>query len=177
MTRPLLVIDDDVELLRELSAALRLDFPGLRLICPPAFDLTLKDIRRVTVGARAVVLELNISGSPTFGQSLLRNLSKVLKKSDVPAVIWSKYLPDTILYGPGGAVVMDHADGANRISEITATELASMPSARLIADLRKSYRDTRTFVTKLVPDPVHVLIGVLKRTGVVPQELASQSTL
>lgn len=172
MTKPLVVIDDDINLVEELRLQLLTTCPSLVLAGSPDMPLELSAIRAICASARAVILDLDIGGSVMAGREILRGVHTVLEKSDIPVVVWSKYFPHTVLYESGGVVRVDHSgSGQNRVTDLTGAAMAHLPGASRIADLKKIYRGTRTFVTKLVPDPVQVLIQMLHRAGVIPPEL------
>jgi hypothetical protein len=124
------------------------------------------------VRGRALVLDLNIGGSGTYGAALLRKLSRTLSRCAIPVIIWSKYLSATILFEPGGVVRLVHCDQPSFSPQhLSDDDVLRIDGYGRIQSLRSMYSGTRSFVTKLVPEPVAHLFGVLLRSGVIPPEL------
>ncbi|MEK6376017.1 MAG: hypothetical protein AABO58_25355 [Acidobacteriota bacterium] len=172
MTRPIIVIDDDLVLVAELIGYLSRHAPSMSALGPPDLFLDLSDIREKSANAAAVIVDLRIGGSATYGRSIMRKMCKTWEKFDTPVIVWSKYLCDTILFEPGRIVRIDLIDdGGSVMQEIDHARYAALPDAARIDDLRRVCRGARAFVTKAVSDPVAVLFQVLHRSGVIPREL------
>jgi hypothetical protein len=157
MQMPLVVVDDDLELLKELRAGLRERSYLEPMIAPPEFAVDIDAVRKAVADARAIVLDLNIGGSVTYGTAILRRLPK--EKSDVPVLIWTKYVNNTILWETSR---MFSIGERNELSAFSEADLATKPEARLISDLRRIRRNLRGVVTKLLPEPIDHLIYVLR---------------
>ena len=160
------VVDDDLELVSEFIVCFMKHVPGTSVIGPPDLLLDLRDIREKSADAGAIILDLKMGGSGTYGRAILKNIRSVLKRSDIPVVIWSKYLSDTVLFEPGGIIRMD-TESDVRLTDIDNAGLAALADFSLIKDLRNIYSGVRAFVTKAVPEPVLLMMQVLHRSGVI----------
>lgn len=168
MTNQLLVIDDDEVLVKELRDYLDKSYPSLPVVCPPELHLNLSDVRANIAGASAIVLDRNIAGIDTFGQTLLKGFRHKLKGRETPVIVWSKYLRDTVVFEPAGIFKLT----PNSTVPYQAIEEKSLGSVLLdykeeMAPFRALYRNTRAFVSKASPNPVELLCDVLKRLGVI----------
>ncbi len=171
MTKSLLVIDDDLELVADLRSYLAKEAPSVPVIGPPDLMFDVRYISSQCPLARAVVLDLHIAASATYGEALLRKLARQLDECDIPVIIWTKYFVQTILFEPGGLVHMTHHNrDSPSFSHIGEDQLKEFNAYDHIYRLRSTYRGARSFVTKLTPDPVSALVAVLTRSGVIPPE-------
>ena len=176
MTNQLLVIDDDEVLVKELQDYLGEKYPDLPVLCPPELHLNLSDVRANLAGASAVVLDRNIAGIDTYGQTLLKGFRHNLKGMETPVIVWSKYLRDTVVFEPAGIFRLT----PNSTTPYQAIEERDLENLLLdykeeMAPFRTLYRNTRAFVSKASPNPVELLCDVLKRLGVIAAPRATEA--
>ncbi|MEK6376018.1 MAG: hypothetical protein AABO58_25360 [Acidobacteriota bacterium] len=168
MQKTIVVIDDDLVLVTELIGYLEKHFPRTPATGPPDLFLDLPDIREKSANAAAVIVDLKIGGSGTYGRSIINKMCKTWEKFDTPVIVWSKYLNDTILYESG--VIIKLPEDAGLEKELSRTEFEELPDKVRIDDLRKVCGGIRAFVTKAVSDPTGLLIRVLQRLKLVDIE-------
>jgi hypothetical protein len=166
MKKYILVIDDDLSLVKEL----RRDWlsPDVLLKGPPDLELDLPHIRDAVPTAAGIVLDLNIGGSDTYGTAILRKISRDLKRRNIPVIIWSKYLGETIV-AKGQKVLRLNNEGEveDVFDEWEDARLPGVQDWVRIQAIRKVYPGTRGFVSKTVTLPVRLLNSVLQRTGLI----------
>jgi hypothetical protein len=171
MPRPIIVIDDDIELVTELRHAHTKNFPYQQIVGPPELPLDLRGIREHIVGVSVIVLDLNIGGSSTYGQALLKALCRDLKRSDIPVIVWSKYLRETIVFEPAGIFRLSLTEPSSPVQAIEEAGLERLVDyGTRIKPLRTIYQGVRAFVSKATPEPVNLLLRVFARLGVITRE-------
>lgn len=171
MNKPILIVDDDPRLVSAFRRHLSEKAPAISMVGPPEIILDLHDLRPRCSEVRAVVFDLMIGGSGTYATALLRKLSKSLTECEVPVIIWSTCIAQTILFEPGGVVRMNfEAPSSLTPQHISDDQLWTIPDYSYVMYLRSLYKGARAFVTKLVPDPAGVLFSILLRSGVIPPE-------
>jgi hypothetical protein len=178
MQKRLVVIDDDIDLVQDVRRYYR--DHGIILIGPPDLLLDIRDISEKPADAAAIILDLKRGGSGTYGRSILKNLSRELKRPDssrsrrpgrteIPVLVWSKYLTDTVLFDRGSILLLDNTNYVASPEEIDAAQLATLSDWATIRDMRHIYVGVCAFVTKAIPDPVALMMTVLRQSRVIPR--------
>jgi CheY-like chemotaxis protein len=150
-----ILIDDDLQLVQDLRTKL-LQEKGIELVAPPDVTAGVGDIKPRLPHACALVLDLNINGSPEAGIGLLKSLKSALKTTKTPVVFWSKYLIETTKF---------EEDTPYRWHE--GNWQAAAPSgadALRVEELRKVY-PVSAFISKLEKDSIGLICELLSETA------------
>jgi CheY-like chemotaxis protein len=165
MQKRIVVVDDDIDLVADVSRYSRDHALGIEVIGPPNLLLDIRDISEKSADAVAIILDLKMGGSGSYGRSILKNLRRELKRPDIPVLVWSKYLTDTVLFDRGRVLLLDNTNYVAPPKEIDAAQLATLTDWATIRDMRHIYAGVCAFVTKAIHDPVALIFQVSRYVG------------